>query len=204
MNVNNFFKKNGYVFVKNVVSEDVCNFAVKYYKNKLNKHISDNINNFDCLGRYKFKKSTQTKGSSWELYKSSFGQTLLNDLLPIVENETGLNLYPTYSFFRMYQKDSMLLSHKDRKSCEYSVTLNLGNIGGKKWPIYIENLDGEENNYDLNPGDIIIYRGTILNHWRNENPNEEYYQLFLHYVNQNGNFRNLINDRLKYTKPKRI
>ena len=45
-----------------------------------------------------------------------------------MEKETGLSLYPTYAYARIYKKAHR---HKDRFSCEISTTMNLGD----KWPI---------------------------------------------------------------------
>ena len=77
-------------------------------------------------------------------------------------------------------------------SCEISTTLNLG---GDSWPIYIEpnkekgtfneegyvpsNSKGIEVN--LKPGDMLVYRGCDLEHWREEFKGEDCAQVFLHY-----------------------
>ena len=64
------------------------------------------------------------------------------------------------------KKGHVLERHKDRLSCEVSTTLNLG---GDPWPIYLE-PSGREGmkglRVDLNPGDMLIYRGMDLEHWR--------------------------------------
>ena len=51
---------------------------------------------------------------------------LLNTLLPEVEEASGLKLFPTYSYFRVYKRGDTLARHKDRPSCEISVSLCLG------------------------------------------------------------------------------
>jgi predicted 2-oxoglutarate/Fe(II)-dependent dioxygenase YbiX len=38
----------------------------------------------------------------------------------------------------------------------------------------------------LKPGDAMMYRGTIAEHWRDEYVGEEYVQVFLHYVRSRG------------------
>jgi len=102
---------------------------------------------------------------------------------PIMEKTTGLKLYPSYTYARIYKKGDILKRHKDRFSCEISTTMNLG---GDQWPIYIE-PSGEENKTGekliLNPGDMLVYKGNLLEHWREPFDGEECCQVFLHYNN---------------------
>src|SRR6476661_7896483 len=51
---------------------------------------------------------------------------LLERLRPTVEQATGLSLFPTYSYFRVYKRGDVLKRHRDRPSCEISMTLSLG------------------------------------------------------------------------------
>jgi len=80
-----------------------------------------------------------------------------------------------------YKKGDVLKRHKDRFSCEISTTLNLG---GDKWPIYLE-PSGEVNKkgikVDLKPGDMLIYSGCELEHWREAFQGKDCIQVFLHY-----------------------
>ena len=62
-------------------------------------------------------------------------ETLLMKVMPIMAEQTKLDLIPTYSYARVYEKGSILKRHKDRPSCEISTTLNLG---GDPWPIFID------------------------------------------------------------------
>jgi hypothetical protein len=52
------------------------------------------------------------------------------------------------------------------------------------WPIFIDN-----NKIDLKPGDLAIYRGCDLSHWRepfNNNVDDWHVQGFFHFVDANG------------------
>ncbi len=120
---------------------------------------------------------------------SSYGdplmETLLELLCPNVEQMTGLDLYPTYSYFRVYKNNDELKPHLDRPSCEISVTLNLGFKAPEPWPLCFR--AGEiATQVDLHPGDAIVYRGCDIVHWRNSFVGEYNAQVFLHYVDQNG------------------
>jgi hypothetical protein len=100
-----------------------------------------------------------------------------------MEKETKLRLNPNYSYARIYKKGDILHRHKDRFSCEISTTLNLG---GDSWPIYLE-PSGKEGlkgiKVDLSFGDMLIYKGNKLEHWREPFEGENCAQVFLHYNN---------------------
>ena len=63
-------------------------------------------------------------------------ESLLKNKKEKMEEATNLKLLPTYSFWRMYTKLSDLSKHKDRESCEISVTIQIGS-DGSNWPIYM-------------------------------------------------------------------
>ena len=104
-------------------------------------------------------------------------------LLPLMEEQTGLELYPTYTYGRIYWKGSTLSPHKDRPSCQYSATLCIDN-DPKPWPIFMEG-----KKILLNPGDIAIYKGCDVEHWREPYEGNQQIQLFLHYVDANGIYK---------------
>jgi hypothetical protein len=84
-----------------------------------------------------------------------------------------------------YIKKVMFLKrHKDRFSCEISTTMNLG---GDPWPIYLEpsGKEGQKGiKVDLKPGDMLVYSGCELEHWREKFKGKECVQVFLHYNNR--------------------
>ena len=110
---------------------------------------------------------------------------LLNVLLPEIEDASGLRLFPTCSYFRLYKRGDTLAKHTDRSSCEISVTLCLGFEAAKLWPIWIEGPGGVSS-FNLNPGDAVLYRGKQCPHWRDPFQGRLQAQVFLHYVDQNG------------------
>lgn len=100
-------------------------------------------------------------------------------------------LYPTYSYARFYYNQAEMLIHKDRPSCEYSATACISNDKEYgPWEIWFEDLDGKHVDIYLEPGDILIYKGDILNHWRTPYQGQEQCQAFLHYVDKNGPYKN--------------
>ena len=108
-------------------------------------------------------------------------ETLLQEVKPVMEKHTDLKLSETYSYARIYKKGDILKRHKDRFSCEVSTTLNLG---GEEWPIYLDPTGGDGNvgvEINLKPGDMLIYSGCDLEHWREKFTGDNCAQVFLHY-----------------------
>jgi len=111
---------------------------------------------------------------------------LLCEKTPEVSEILEEIVVPTYSFVRVYGNQSNLPTHTDRNSCEISLTLHLS--GDKPWLIWIKTPEGEDRSVELNPGDAMMYLGTVAKHWRDQYEGQEYVQVFLHYVRSRGDF----------------
>ena len=181
------FKKNKYDVLKNVLKDDYCHLFAEYFRNKAQtyetmlKHtfISEFHNEFGT------KFDRQVLGA-YSCYGDIMMEMLLVNMHALMEKNTGLRLQPNYSYARIYKTGHVLERHKDRLSCEISTTLNLG---GDPWPIYLEPSGREGMNglkVDLNPGDMLIYRGMDLEHWREPFQGSECVQVFLHYNDVNN------------------
>ena len=122
---------------------------------------------------------------------------------PIVEKKTQLKLYPAYTYARIYKKGDVLKRHKDRFSCEISTTMNLG---GDTWDIYLE-PSGKEGKkgikVKLNAGDMLVYKGCEVEHWRNKFKGKKCVQAFLHYNNSKtlGAKENMFDKRIHLGLP---
>ena len=119
---------------------------------------------------------------------------LLETLLPRAEFCTGLKLFPTYCYGRIYRHGDTLARHCDRAACEISVSLNLGQEPDAPWPLHL-GMGGLDVPVRLGPGDGLFYRGIELPHWREPFPGQNLTQVFLHYVDQNGPHRHERFDR---------
>ena len=176
------FKKNKYKFIKNIISKDLAIFCYNYLLMK--KQVYDT-----CLKNRYFSPFEKTLGyyelgndqvpHTYANYADIAMETLLLKVQPIIEKQTSLKLYPNYTYTRNYKKGDELVKHVDRFSCEISTTLNLG---GDPWPIYLKNLKGESLKFNLKAGDMLIYRGKDLEHWREPFKGNECVQVFLHYT----------------------
>jgi hypothetical protein len=118
-------------------------------------------------------------------YGDVFMDGLLLDMLPLAEEVAGAELFPTYSYLRVYKRGHVLAKHTDRSSCEISLSICLGYQADRPWPLWIETPKGVSI-IDLYPGDAIFYRGIECSHWREPLMGEQAVQVFLHYVDQTG------------------
>ena len=121
-------------------------------------------------------------------------ESLLNFIKPKVEEVYGKPLVPTYSFWRTYYKQQDCPPHKDRPSCEISVTLCID--ASDKTDMWAINV--EDQVFKLNVGEGVIYKGCDQEHWRpGVYKGEGMAQVFLHYVNQDGIYKNHAYDQIE-------
>ena len=121
---------------------------------------------------------------------------LLEYLRPRFEEICGRHLLPTYSYFRLYKHGDTLARHKDRPACEFSVSLNIGQIPADPWALYVEGQSGARE-FRLLPGDAVLYRGLERAHWRDRFEGQRAVQIFLHYVDRDGPYAGEKYDRRK-------
>jgi hypothetical protein len=126
-----------------------------------------------------------TVTTAWSASRDFFMGGLLADLLPLAEEVSHLKLFPTFSYFRVYERGDVLEKHTDRPACEIALTLCLGYEAERPWPILIEGANGISS-IELAPGDGMFYRGIECAHWREPFDGERSAQVLLNYVDQNG------------------
>ena len=215
----NNFNKDKYQLIKKAISSELTNFIFNYFLLKKNAVHYMYSNNFIAENRLFGIWKDQQVPNVYSHYADFAMETLLIKAIPIIKKETNLDLIPTYSYARVYEKGSVLKRHKDRPSCEISTTLNLG---GDPWPIFIDptgsnNVIDEYKNImkpdapagikvDLEPGDMLVYSGCELEHWREEFTGNICAQVFLHYNNINGKFglSNKYDNRVMLGLPKKL
>jgi len=181
------FKKNKYTIIRQAISKDLAVFVANYFS--MQKQVYDTcrearyISPFEnIIGHY--EGSDEQIPNTYSQYSNIAMETLMLKCQPKMEEVTGLKLYPAYTYARIYKKGDILKRHKDRFSCEISTTMNLG---GDPWPIYLEpsgEIDKKGIKVDLKPGDMLVYSGCELEHWRNKFKGKECIQVFLHYNNR--------------------
>ena len=193
------FKKKKYTVIRQAISKDLAAFVANYFM--MQKQVYDTckasryFSPFETIIGY-YEGENEQIPDTYSAYGNIAMETLLLKCQPGMEKATGLKLYPAYTYARIYKKGDELKRHKDRFSCEISTTMNLG---GDDWPIYLEpnpkkggvkpgvgyisdNTKGIK--VDLKPGDMLVYRGCELEHWREKFRGKECVQVFLHYNNR--------------------
>lgn len=177
----NNFQKNHYLVIKQAINKELANFLYNYFSIK--KDVAYTVLHSGFVSPYTeyfgHWNDSQVPGS-FSHYADIAMDTLLLKVQPIMEQHTKIKLIPTYSYTRMYAKGNELKRHKDRSSCEISTTMNLG---GDLWPIFIKLSNKKNIQVILEPGDMLVYKGCILEHWREPFQGDECCQVFLHYNN---------------------
>jgi hypothetical protein len=193
------FKKNKYTVIRQAISKELAAFVANYFC--MQKQVYDTCRErkyfspFENIIGY-YENDQDQIPNTYSQYANMAMETLLLKCQPGMEKATGLKLYPAYSYARIYKKGDVLERHKDRFSCEISTTMNLG---GDDWPLYLEpdpTKGGEKPGVgyvsdntkgvrvDLKPGDMLVYSGCELEHWREKFKGKECVQVFLHYNNR--------------------
>ena len=167
------FKKDGYFLIKNALKAELRDVITQYA-------LFDEMQNFTPDG-------VQVPNAHSK-YADPAMEALLLHLHPIIEKNTELNLYPTYSYYRVYRNGDELTPHTDRPSCEISATVCFNYSYGDDydWPIFMNN-----KKISMNPGDLVVYRGIDIPHWREKlNPPDYswHVQVFFHYVDSSGSY----------------
>ena len=181
------------IFIKEFLPKQILNLAYSYsiikYSNQ-KKFIIDN----------------QTKSLIFE--NGDFLMATLMDMSThVVEQNVGKKLWPTYSYFRIYDKGSDLKIHTDKESCEYTVALCLGaDPIDQPYEIFIgeEDETSDYKYYDVKnnlnryridhkfpmvPNNAIIFKGMEKIHWREMCKHDHFITVFLHYVDQEGPYK---------------
>lgn len=188
MNALKNFNKSGFVLLSNVLEKEECNRLVHHL--------------FNLYDQGLYKKDPQCPLSE-SFYGDIELDSVLEKLAGPMEKYVGKSLIPTYSYARIYRPGEELKKHKDRDECEISATITLGYDSDVIWPIMFD----EKNEYtaELEVGEMAIYKGREVVHWRQPFKGKWHVQLFLHYVDADGPFSDRIFDgREKLGTDKRL
>jgi hypothetical protein len=196
------FKKKKYQVIRGALSKELANFIFNYMM--LQRDAVDLMMKNQKINPYNpfiGKRDDVQVPGAYSKYGDWVMETLLQYMRPIMKAKTGMDLVPTYSYTRLYEKGNILKRHKDRPSCEISTTLHLG---GDEWPIFLDPsgadfvIDEYKNIHkpgapkgvqvDLKVGDMLIYSGCELEHWREPFEGTVCSQVFLHYNHATGPF----------------
>ena len=186
------FEQNGYVVCRKFIKEEHIEllqtyFTIKYdnykYDKKLQLKIKNNFNN-DLF-------SNAVQGMWYDPIVESilllYGQKVSNFL--------KINLLPTYTCTRIYEKGSILKQHLDREACEISLSSPVIISDNIPSPLFLKDNNNTTISVNLFPGDVVFYKGCEVLHWRESLESDYMIQMFLHYVQSDSKFTDYAFDK---------
>lgn len=176
------FQKNGFVTLKNLLRPEIIQLLQMQFK--LMEQTTYHLNDIDINDKHRF--SDPLVGHSFTFYNAHCFEALLPLLQEKVEQVVEKKLYPTYSYGRIMYAGASMPKHTDRESCEFSISLCISEDKANPYPLWIEDFSGQPHSLHLTPGDMVLYKGRELHHWRDVYQGQEQMQTFLHYVDVDG------------------
>jgi hypothetical protein len=193
---NESFDRHGFLVVQNIVDPNVFYDSVPDKRGQYNYHLHREEPDYHEL---ETQVPVSTSRYNYPKYRYHYNQVRKK-----LEQAIGKDLINTYYFDRFYYYGSELVKHRDRHSCEISVTIHLDTNIKKNWPVKVQSYSGQVYSINLEPGDAVIYKGCELFHWRDPMPSKYnkiergirkllkkdddsyYHQIFCHFVLADG------------------
>ena len=188
MNIAEQFQQDRYAYIENVITPERAS--------ELTQHLFD-----------EYQKGNSTKEDQCPKSNSFYNAPLLDklhkELTEQLNDILDLDLEPSYCYARIYRPGEELHQHTDREACEISGTLTLGHDPDSDiWPFYIgeDIIDNVGKPLTINIGDMVMYHGMELNHWREKYTGQWQTQVFFHYVKKDGAFKEHAGDKVRVPK----
>lgn len=163
------FEKNKFVVIRNFLDPYLVQFLASYYQWAPQSGVGV------------FSKDWTSMNAKGD----ACADTVMYMIRQSVEENTGLQLLPTYSFVREYRKGDRLGRHKDGPANQ--VSCNVCITRGTEWPIGFGDGD-KEYMVTMEPGDGVIYRGFDLEHWRERYQGTSQIQVIVGFVIKGSEF----------------
>ena len=208
------FKKNGYLISRSFFDNRTIALAQSYFDLKYR------LINFSDENRATKAIIRDTKNwvaNSFNFYGDTLTESILLNYGQKVSELLNINLSPTYSYTRIYEKDDFLIPHLDRPSCEVSASCPITCSNNAPSKIFISNYKfdrtqdiyrkktvveiearGDYTEVELYPGDAFFYNGCERYHWRRPLSDDYLVQFFMHFVETNGINKDLYFDTRPY------
>jgi hypothetical protein len=164
------FENNNYVVQRDLLDPDLVKFLSSYYQSAREGQAGEFSVDWTSING---------KGDAC-------ADVVLYSIKSKIEELTGLKLWPTYSFVRIYKKGDVVGRHKDGPANQVSCTMCISR-DDVDWPLGFS--DGEtEGSVVMKPGDGVIYRGFKLDHWRDKFIGNNQVQLIVGFVIRDAEF----------------
>ena len=179
------FEEYGYLRLENIIEPDLINKAWQIMNANANERLYFEDMPFNVGENYVYYDKT---GEMNEL-----AETLKNIIGSVIGHK---DLFFTYTMGRINTRGQQMRKHTDREPCQLSITMPIA-YSDAVWPISVDTSKGKRD-ISLDVGDILLYKGTTVPHWREKNLYSDYmYQLYFHYVDINTEAGSYIAEYLK-------
>ena len=207
------FHENRYVVLRNFIPKDIINMTLDTWKTiEANPQYKDAFFHREIETTNNSPKSSL--GKSEGCYKFPPAVALHRWLRDNLRDVIDMELVETYSYTRTYDRGAYLKSHTDRPSCEVSATICLDykSDDNTPWKIWVQNdrnyiddaVQDQQQLFEitqkpvigkrkgsvavsLEVGDVLLYQGPNIPHWRDTFLGDYSSHMFLHFVNANSN-----------------
>ena len=211
------FHENKFVVLRNFIPKDIINMTLDTWKTiEANPDYKDAFFHREEETTNNSPKSSL--GKSEGCYKFPPAVALHRWLRDNLRDVIDMELVETYSYTRTYDRGAYLKSHTDRPSCEVSATICLDykSDDNTPWKIWVQNdrnyiddaVQDQQQLFDffqkpvigkrkgsvavsLEVGDVLLYQGPNIPHWRDTFLGDYSSHMFLHFVNANSNMNGL-------------
>ncbi len=212
--------KERYVVLRNVIPKDIIEFAMDVWKTiehqpNLEREVFTKEDS--PIPDSPVNSRNKTLGG----HTTPMGVAIHKYVHKRLTSLLDLELNHTYSYTRRYERGSYLRAHSDRPSCEISGTLCLdyATDDQEPWVIWVDNSrnwinisnnGSQDDLFDmtqgisqrkrtgtpikLEPGDVLLYQGPNVVHWRDYLVGDYSYHMFIHFYSNNTRMQDVGGD----------
>ena len=202
MSPSEFFEKNHWLRILGFIDKSMANLLYRHVQHEALRCQWFNNHGIDCdpfiHGEFSSTSDDpiRTHNNNYSFFEK-YGDPIFDTLLEVsagrISELVGKELIPQYTYHRLYLKGVPLVPHIDKPGTGIALSLCLGfdvsNVNHDyNWPLYLSGFP-----LHMNPGDLCIYRGEIIEHHRDEFLGIDQAQCFLFYSEKDSSY-NIIND----------
>ena len=174
------------LILDNIINVNIFNIIKEYFNNSIK-------NNYFQFG--------DKQSNRYKITNEIITRLLHFEFLPLINKIVGKELYPTYTYFSGYTKNSDLPPHTDRAECEFTCSFILSKPNNARWNIYYHKIKQKEKfkgryyfippknecfALDCNENSFMIFNGTDHIHYRDKLEYDYYNIILLHYCTKNN------------------
>ena len=203
------FKNDGYIVLRSVLSKETLEYINATWNSLKEEPFSKHFPY--VIGKHIDGSKWELPFAFTNFGSAPFGNYIHNKMHGVIEDQLGIGLVPTYYFSREYYTDAVLYAHRDRPSCEISATIAIDYSTPKDepWAIWVkkdknfsknklsafevsqslssaERADQNCKEILLYPGDMMVYQGCNVIHWRDPFEGDFSRHIFIHFVHKDG------------------